>query len=271
VSDEAADFKLGVRYTYAAGDYAQVAALEHEIGPRLVERLGVSEGIEVLDVGTGTGNFAIPAAAAGVRVVGLDLTPEQLSAARARAEESGVEVEWVEGDAESLPFEDGRFDIVASMFGVIFAPRHAVAAAELRRVCKRGGTIAVCAWTPDSIPNRLYELVSSHLPPAPPYAVPPGLWGEQTHVQQLLGGPGTELTFEHDAVTYEFGSVEEYIDFFAANFGPLTVAKDVLTQLGTWDRVRTEMRDLLYERNEATGGGFSAAQEFLVTICEKGE
>ena len=145
--DELTDFKQATRAMWAAGDYARFAPLVAEVGERLVRRAGVRPGDAVLDVACGTGNVAIPAARAGGRVTGVDLTPEHFPAARSRASAAGVAVDWVEGDAEALPFEDDSFDVVLSSFGCMFAPRHAVAAAELARVLRPGGRLGVSAFT----------------------------------------------------------------------------------------------------------------------------
>ena len=148
--------------------------------------------MEVLDVAAGTGNVAVRAAATGAAVIASDLTPALFEAGRRRAEAAGVELEWVEADAEELPFEDGRFDAVLSTFGVMFAPRHEVAAAELVRVCKPGGTIGICAWTPTGAVGQMFETLGGHLPPPPEFAGVPVQWGEEAHVRELLEPHGDQ-------------------------------------------------------------------------------
>ena len=167
--DALTDFKQGTRAMWAAGDYAGFAPLVAEVGERLVERVDVRPGDAVLDVACGTGNVAIPAALAGARVTGVDLTPEHFPAARTRAAEAGVEVDWVEGDAEALPFEDDSFDAVLSSFGCMFAPRHAVAAAELTRVLRPGGRLGITAFTDSGAGGGL--LPHARHPPAGTAAV----------------------------------------------------------------------------------------------------
>ena len=135
------------RRTWALGDYSQIDELVSEIGKTIVERAGVSAGSDVLDVAAGSGNAAIPAARRGARVIATDLTPELFTTGRKRARAAGVEIDWIAADAEELPFEDERFDYVLSSIGVDFAPRHEVVAAELIRVCRPGGTIALGNWT----------------------------------------------------------------------------------------------------------------------------
>ena len=135
MTDALGEFKRGARATWASGDWDAVSALIAEVGPKLLDTVGVEPGMDVLDVGTGSGGtVSIPAALRGARVVGSDLTPELFDDARRRAAEAGVEVEWVEADAESLPFDDASFDRVLSTFGHMFAHRHAKAAAELANI-----------------------------------------------------------------------------------------------------------------------------------------
>jgi ubiquinone/menaquinone biosynthesis C-methylase UbiE len=166
-----------MRAAYSAGSYEKVDALEADAAVRLVQRLDLRKETSVLDVGTGTDNLAIPAARAGARVVGLDLSAAQLEAAHRRAAQAGVAVQWIVSDAEALPFRDATFDHMMSAFAVMFAPRHRRAAAELVRVCRPSGRIAVCSWTPASIVGELGQIIDAAMPPLPAYALPPVLWG----------------------------------------------------------------------------------------------
>jgi ubiquinone/menaquinone biosynthesis C-methylase UbiE len=163
------DLKHTHRLTWAAGDYAAVAEHIDAVPPRdLLNRVAIAPGDDVLDVATGTGNVALRAAAAGARVVGLDLTPELFVTARRRAADPyRVTVEWIEGDAEELPFADASFDHVLSVFGVQFAPRHDVVAGELARVCRPGGHVGLVNWTPTGVIGELFTIMSGYLP-APP-------------------------------------------------------------------------------------------------------
>src|SRR5688572_10610473 len=180
--------KQRARSMWAAGDYPSMAEMIPELGTHTVERAAVTDGEKVLDVACGTGAAAIPAAKRGGRVTALDLTPELLEAGRRRAGEAGVEIDWVEGDAEELPFEDESFDVVLSTIGVMFAPRHEVAAHELARMLKPGGRIAVASWTPDGGIGEFFKVTSSHMPPPPEGFVPPVLWGTEDHVNELFEG-----------------------------------------------------------------------------------
>lgn len=168
---------------------------------RLVRFAGVRAGQRVLDVGGGTGVVAVTAARLGATVTGSDLTPELLEQARHNAEIAQVSVDWREADVEALPFADGEFDVVLSQFGHMFAPRPALAAAEMLRVLKAGGTIAFSTWPPDHLVGRMFTLTARHAPPPPPGASSPVLWGEPEFVRGQLGPAVRDLTFDRDLMT----------------------------------------------------------------------
>jgi ubiquinone/menaquinone biosynthesis C-methylase UbiE len=182
--------KQGHRAMWAVGDYPTIAKRIEGVAQALVDRSGAGTESELLDVATGSGNVAIAAATAGARVTGLDITPELLELARVRAAEAGAEIDFIEGDAEQLPFADDSFDVVTSCFGVMFAPRQEVAVGELTRVARPGATIAVAAWTPEGVVGRTFRTVSSHMPPPPPELSPPVKWGEEEHVRSLFSASG---------------------------------------------------------------------------------
>ena len=186
MSIDVSAIKQGQKMMWAAGNYPEVARRIESVAEVLVERVGAAPGLEMLDVATGSGNVAIPAAQAGASVTGLDLTPELLEAARRRAVKAGVDVRWIEGDAEELPFESDSFDRVTSCFGVMFAPRHEQAASELARVARPGATIAVTAWTPEGLNGQMFKTVGSYMPAPPPELKPPVMWGEEEHVRSLM-------------------------------------------------------------------------------------
>jgi SAM-dependent methyltransferase len=264
-----ADLKRAHRATWAAGDYAAVAELVDEAPPRdLLARVEVTPGQEVLDVATGTGNIAIRTAAAGAQVVGLDLTPELFETARRRAEEQDVAVDWVEGDAEDLPFEDERFDHVLSAFGVQFAPRHEIVAQELARVCRPGGRIGLVSWTPGSQIGELFRIIGRYMPPPPDYASPPPLWGSEEHVRGLFGDT-VQLEFAHGRNPFRFDSAEHFVVFFETHYGPTLKARERLTAEGRWEECRGEILAMAERRNEATDGSLLMPAEYLVAVGRK--
>lgn len=244
---------------WGAGDYPAVAARITEIGEYCVERAGLQPGLRVLDVACGTGNATIPAAQAGADVTGLDFQPDLLEQARERAAEAGVEVDWVEGDAQNLPFEDDSFDRVLSALGHMFAPDHERTAAELKRVTREDGTISICCWTPEGSIGRMFRTSAEFAPP-PPGAVSPLLWGTEDHVRTLLG----DADFERRELEWSDSSVEDYADFMMESFGPLLNAQEVLGERSG------ELRDAylrhLEKENLAGDGTFRYRGEYLSAV-----
>ena len=173
---------------WASGDYPEmVETFLLPLGPRLVEAAGIGPDMQVLDVAAGTGNASIPAAEAGASVTASDLTPELFAAGRERAKSAGVELEWVEADAENLPFDDESYDVVMSSIGAMFAPHHQEVADELVRVCRPGGKIALLSWTPEGMIGALFRTMGPFAPAPPPGAQPPPLWGSDDHLRELFG------------------------------------------------------------------------------------
>lgn len=254
---------------WTLGDYATFAELLQPAADALVARVGMTPGIRVLDVATGTGNAAIAAAAAGGRVTGLDLTPELFDVARDRARLGGLDIEWIEGDAEQLPFADHSFDRVLSVFGVMFAPDHRRAAAELARVLAPGGTIGVCSWTIEGAFGRMVRLMMSRQPPASGFAPPPGLWGNPGYVTELFSGLDATLSFERDHVVLQHDSAESWIIYLEQTFGPVIYAKAALEDTGGWDALRTDLMNLYSSLNEATDGSLRVPAEYLIATVSK--
>lgn len=256
------------RRVWSAGNWNEVADYVAGVGPRLLDDIGVEPGMRLLDVGTGSGgSVAIPAALRGVEVVGSDITSTHFDAARSRAAEAGVEIEWVEADALELPFEEGSFDRVCSTFGHMFAPDHALAAAELVRVCKPGGAIGFCCWTPDGLIGRMFAITASRMPPPPPGVQPPPLWGDEAHVRELMEPLGVELEFRHRTNVFEHEDIDGYFDHMEANFGPMVTARTMLGE--DWAAVREETDALFRAANQAGDGAMRMEGEYLQTIARK--
>jgi SAM-dependent methyltransferase len=248
---------------WAAGDYADVARLHAQPARHLVSRLH-ADGAEALDVATGTGNIAILLAHAGARVVGIDLSPELLSVAEMRGRSEGVEVEWVEGDAEALPFEDDRFDLVVSTFGVGWAPDHATAARELLRVLGPGGTLGLCHWSASGNVGRSLQVIPRFFPPSP-NASRAWLWGDERYLRSLFAGVDFEC--ELASTTWEFDSLERLLDYMETKSGPLVLAKQALEAQGRWSEPRAELEALWRAANVATDGTWRAEQEYLIAVA----
>ncbi|HEX9482334.1 MAG TPA: methyltransferase domain-containing protein [Solirubrobacteraceae bacterium] len=269
MSIDVAGFKEGQKAMWTAGDYGVVAQRIVPVGEYVAERAGAGPGIELLDVATGTGNVSVPAAKAGAKVTGLDLTPKLLEEQAARAAAAGVEIELVEGDAEQLPFADASFDRVTSCFGVMFAPRQAVAAGELVRVLRPGGRIVVAAWTPAGMVGRMFASTAPYMPAPPEGFVPPVMWGDESRVRELFEGTGVELFFELRTVAFAGDSVEAWVETDERILGPSVMAKAALEQQGGYEELRSDVVALYSEFNEASDGSFHAPAEYLVTVAQK--
>ena len=264
-----AEHKERDRAVWAAGDFDAIAELIWEVGGRVVDRVGVREGDEVLDVACGTGNASIPAALAGGDVTGLDLTPELFVAARERAARAAVDIDWVEGDAEELPFDDVSFDIVLSTFGCMFAPRQEQAAAEIARVLRRGGRACIASWTADGPIGEFFKTVGGHMPPPPQPFSPPVLWSNEDHVRSLLEPHGLSLECERETVLMKGDSAEALTTLYEEKFGPVVKAKELLEPQGKWDALREDLVKLFESHNAATNGGVAYPAEYLVVLATK--
>jgi 2-polyprenyl-3-methyl-5-hydroxy-6-metoxy-1,4-benzoquinol methylase len=216
--------KESMRATWMAGDFGVIAKTISAGAEAFVSRLNIPAEAHVLDVACGTGNLAIPLARQGCVVTGVDIAPNLLVQARERAAAEGLTATFDEGDAEQLPYPDASFDAVVTMFGAMFAPRPELVAAELARVLKPGGRLAMANWNPASFTGAMFKLGSFHVPP-PPGIPPPILWGDENTARQRLAagftGIQTELIpVDFDLPTNPAGAVA----FFRKYFGPTQVA-----------------------------------------------
>jgi SAM-dependent methyltransferase len=236
---------------WASGDFAVVAARIVLVAERLCDTADLQAGWRVLDVATGSGNAAIAAARHGCTAVGIDYVPALLERGRGRAAAEGLDVELQEGDAEALPFADASFDAVTSVFGCMFAPDHARAAAELLRVCRPGGTIALASWTPDGFIGELFRTVASHVPP-PAGVQSPMLWGSEGHLRSLLGGGIASLEVAERTFTFRFPSAEDFVTFFRLWYGPTLKAFAALDDVAR-DRLEVDLTELA-RRFDRLGG-----------------
>jgi ubiquinone/menaquinone biosynthesis C-methylase UbiE len=247
---------------WGAGNYAAVAERIAAVGELVVERAGVAPGMELLDVACGAGNATIPAAREGARVTGLDFSPDLLAIARERAADAMVEIDWVEGDAQALPFDDASFDRVISTFGHMFAPDHQRTAAEMKRVCRPGGAIAVACWPPDGAIGRMYRTTAELVPP-PPGGQSPILWGTEDHVRELLG----DAEFERHEVEWTDESVESYARFMLESFGPLLNARELLGERE--NELDERFRAYLTEENLNDDGTLRFKGEYLLAVVPR--
>jgi SAM-dependent methyltransferase len=252
------------RATWDSGDYGDVAdRYVTPLGEVAIERAAIDEGTVLLDVATGSGNVAIPAAKAGARVTGIDLSPRLIDQAREIAGGEAVEAEFIVGDAEALPFEDDAYDVVTSVVGVQFAPQHEVAAAEIARVVRPGGRVVICSWTPSGFLGQFLKTVSPRMPAPPEGASPPPLWGDAEHVTKLFAEHGVTFEYEHREAEFDHDSAAAFVDYMAAVYGPLLKARERLSETGEWDELRSELIELS-DRFDAGDERFCARSEYLV-------
>ena len=252
-----AAMKQQARATWAAGDFDAVVPFIWDAGTAAAEASQCGPGDRVLDIAAGSGNAAIQAAMRGADVVASDLTPELFEPGRRRAADNGVELEWVEADAEALPFENRSFDAAISTFGIMFAPQQSVAAAELARVVKPGGRIALCSWKPVGFVGEMFQTIASFLNPPPPPEGPPVRWGTDEGAHALLDD-AFEIDCEERTLLQRYdGPVDEMTDYFMDRFGPMVMARRALEPAGRWDEFLQTYRELTHRWNE--GGDDSAA------------
>ncbi len=210
--------KARQRLTWASGDYAEIATLIVPIAESLGDAADLRAGATVLDVASGTGNMALAAARRGCIVTGIDYVGSLLERAGERAAVEGLTIALRHGDAEALPFLAGSFDAVTSVVGSMFAPNHRRTAAELVRVTRPGGTIALASWTPDGFVGAMFDTIAAYVPP-PAGLDSPMLWGTETHLDELFG-PDVAWTHRERTFTFRFASAEAFVDRFARYYGP---------------------------------------------------
>jgi putative membrane protein len=263
-----AELKARHRKMWASGSYpVMVETFLTPLGPRLAEACRVGPGTRVLDVAAGTGNAAIPAALAGADVTASDLTPELLDAGRARAETAGAELQWVQADAEHLPFEDASFDVVMSAIGVMFAPHHQLAADELVRVLRPGGRLGLLSWTPEGMIGALFRTMGPFAPPPPPGAQPPPLWGGEAHLRELLGDRVALDSVERDVLEVTaFERARDYGEHFKAYYGPTIAAQNNARNSGREDEFVAALDAFCDEWNRTDSGPARFEMEYLLAV-----
>jgi SAM-dependent methyltransferase len=261
------------RAVWESGDYPDVARrFLPDLGAILVGAAGVRPGQRVLDVAAGAGNVAIAAAAGtGADVVALDVAPELLEAGRQIAQERGIALEWVEGDATELPFADGEFDVVLSCVGVMFAADHGRAARELARVCRPGGTIGLLSWTPEGLIGELFRTMAPFAPAPPAGAEPPPAWGGEPYLRELFGDTIGELeTRTGIAVNGEFDNPLGYREFMKQAYGPTIGAYRHAAATGRSEELDAAFGALV-ERSflPMDDGRWRIEKEYLIAIARR--
>ena len=265
LSIELKALKSTLKDTWSSGDFGQIGMAHARGNLEFVERLLIKPGMKVLDVACGAGKASIAAALAGAEVRGVDIAQNLIDQAIANAEQAGATAKFEAGDAEDLPYEDGSFDVVMTMFGAMFAPRPEVTASELIRVCKPGGLIAMANWTPDGFTGQTFKLNAKYNPP-PPDVPPPVLWGDEDVAKDRFSEDISDLRLTRRKIFFEFpfgpdGVAEHFLKYF----GPTKRTFELLDAAGQ-DALRKELVELWTMNNQATDGMTKVESEYLEVI-----
>lgn len=259
--------KVRQQSIWASGDYATVAARIQLIAELLIDAADIPAGSTVLDVATGSGNAAIAAARSQCAVTGVDYVGSLLERARARAAAEGLDVEFCEGDAESLPFADESFDAVVSVLGVMFTPDQERAASELLRVVRRAGTIALANWTPSSFIGEVLRTVGRRVPP-PMGVRSPLEWGTEPRLAELLGSGVSALTVRPGQFVFRFRSAEEFVAFFRSHYGPVRSAFATLDEDGQAGLER-ELTELAMRHHRRAGASLAIPSDYVQVVATR--
>jgi len=257
--------KARLKETWMAGDYDRFSRYMEQGARIFYEQLDIPSGCELLDVACGSGQVALWAARDGVRVTGVDIAPNLVERAQARARAEGLSARFMEGDAEALPFEDATFDVVTSLVGAMFAPRPELVARELLRVCSPGGTIAMGNWTPEGFVGQMFKTFANFI--APSGMPTPLLWGDEKVVRERLGSGVSELkmTRRHYSFTYPFPP-SDVVQLFRQYYGPTNRAFASLDE-ASGKSLRDELEGLWSEHNRGGDELTVVAAEYLEVVA----
>ena len=252
---------------WSSGDYALIGATLQIVGEELCEALDLHAGQKVLDVAAGNGNVTLAAARRWCDVVSTDYVPSLLARGRQRAEADGLQIEFREADAEALPFGDGAFDVVVSSYGVMFTPNQDRAAAELARVCKRGGKIGLANWTPEGFIGQVFKTLGKYLPP-PPGARSPALWGTEARIKEMFGASAAAIQAERRNFVFRYRSPEHFVEVFKSYYGPMLKAFAAL-DAANQQKLHQDLIALIGTMNRADDGTMIVPGEYLEVVILK--
>jgi 2-polyprenyl-3-methyl-5-hydroxy-6-metoxy-1,4-benzoquinol methylase len=268
INKELDELKTRLKATWMTGNYDLFSRFMEKDAVEFFRRLGVTPGTRLLDVGCGAGQLALIAARAGAQVTGCDIATNWIENARARAAAEGLKVTFEEGDAESLPYGDGQFDVVTSLIGAMFAPRPELVAAELTCVCRPGGMIAMANWTPGGFIGQMFKTIARHI--APSGMPSPVLWSDAATVRDRLRDGIADLKFALHFYHFDYRfPPKEVVEFFRMNYGPMTRAFASLDAIGQED-LRTELVGLWSAHNQAADATTKVEAEYLEVIATSG-
>jgi ubiquinone/menaquinone biosynthesis C-methylase UbiE len=267
VTQDFEQLKARLKATWSTGDYDVFSRYMEKGAEEFFQRLGITPGTRLLDVACGSGQLALIAARAGAIVHGCDIAANWIEKARARASAEGLDASFDVGDAEDLPYRDAEFDAVVSVVGAMFAPRPEVVAAELIRVCRPGGMIAMVNWTPQGFIGQMFKTIARHI--APSGMPSPVLWGDDATVRERLRDGISDLKLTRRVYHFDYPfPPEAVVEFFRANYGPMSRAFDSLAP-SDQEKLRSELVALWSANNHATGNATSVDAEYLEVIATR--
>jgi 2-polyprenyl-3-methyl-5-hydroxy-6-metoxy-1,4-benzoquinol methylase len=268
-SSEFDELKTRLKTTWMTGNYDLFSRFMEKDAEQFFLRLGVKPGTRLLDVGCGAGQLALIAARAGAQVTGCDIATNWIEEAQKRAAAERLNITFEEGDAEALPYKDGQFDAVVSLVGAMFAPRPDLVAAELTRVCRPGGMIAMANWTPGGFIGLMFKTIAKHI--APSGMPSPVLWGDEATVGERLHQGIARLKCERHIYHFDYSfPPDEVVEFFRTNYGPMSRAFASLDTNGQ-KKLRSELVNLWSEHNKAKDESTKVDAEYLEVIATRGQ
>lgn len=267
ITPELENLKAKLHTVWSAGDFSRIAESYESGAAAFIDRLNLQSEMKILDVACGSGNLALKAARRGADVTGVDIAEYLIEQARKNAETENLKIQFDVGDAENLPYEDAEFDAVITMFGSMFTPRPEIAASELKRVCRSGGTIAMANWTPDGFVGQMFKLTGKFVPP--PNMPSPILWGDEATVKDRLkdGIADLKTTPRILTLSYPFSPIET-VEYFRNFYGPTQMAFKALDEEKQAD-LRRELEEHWTSNNLATDGTTEVESEYLEVIAER--
>lgn len=255
------------KLTWGCGDYAQIGITLQIVGEQLCEAIDLRAGERVLDVAAGNGNAALAAARRFARVTAVDYVETLIASGRGRAIADGLPIEWIVGDAESLPVDDASFDVVLSTFGVMFTPDQERAAAEMLRVTRPGGRIGLANWTPEGFIGELFRTIGRHVPP-PAGQRPPVLWGTEPRLVELFGPEASDIRVARRQFMFRYASPAHWLDRFRTCYGPMLKAFEALDAAGQ-AALQADIVELLMRHNRGGADALIFPGEYLEVLIER--
>jgi len=262
-----AALKIRQQAAWSSGNYAVVGTTLQIVGEELCEALDLRSGSKVLDVAAGNGMVSLAAARRWCEVTSTDYVPALLECGQARASAEGLSIDFIEADAENLPFADAAFDAVVSTFGVMFTPNQSQAATELMRVCKPRGKIGLANWTPEGFIGQVFKTLGKYLPP-PAGAKSPALWGTRTCLNEMFDAGASSIKAEPRVFNFRYQSPEHFLDVFKTFYGPVLKAFAAL-DAPTQENLRNDLHALIVRMNRACDGTMVVPSEYLEVVITK--